>query len=72
MFSIQRFSEVTDQSGMAIESVIPGNPLLWVLLMQSFKMGISRMSVIPENLLFPNPSLQKTTGSHEVKNNLAE
>ena len=45
---------------MAIQSVIPGNPLLWVFLMQSFKMGISRMFVIPENLLFPNLFLPKT------------
>ena len=27
-FAIQRFSEVTDHLGMAILSIIPGNPLL--------------------------------------------
>ena len=32
---LQRFSEVPDQSGMAILSVTPGNPLLWTFLMQN-------------------------------------
>ena len=27
--TVQRFSEVTDQLGMGILSVIAGNPLLW-------------------------------------------
>ena len=27
------FSEVTDQLGLAVLSVIPGNPLLWIFLM---------------------------------------
>ena len=53
---IQRFLEVTDQLGMVILSVIYGNPLLWAL-----NLGIVKMSVIPENPLFPNPVLPKTS-----------
>ena len=60
-FHIQRFSEVTDQSGMAILSVIPGNPLLWAFLMEIFNLGIVKTSVTPENPLFPNPVLPKTS-----------
>ena len=58
---LQRFSEVPDQLGMAILSVIPENPLLWAFLMQNFNLGIAKMSVIPENPLFPNPVLPKTS-----------
>ena len=49
---IQRFSEVPDQFGMAILSVIPGNLLLWTFLPQNFKLGIAKMSVTPENPAF--------------------
>ena len=52
---VQRFSEVTDQLGMAILSVTPGNPLLWSFSTQTFNLGIVKMSVIPKNPLFPNP-----------------
>ena len=55
---IQRFSEVTDQLGTAILSVIPRNPLLWAFLMENLNLG---RSVIPENPLFPNPLLSKTS-----------
>ena len=58
---LQRFSEVPDQLGMAILSIIPGNPLLWTFLMKNFNLGIAKMSVIPENPLFPNPVLPKTS-----------
>ena len=58
---IQRFSEVPDQLGMTILSVIPGNPLLWAFLMQNLNLGIAKMSVIHENPLFPNPVLPKTS-----------
>ena len=58
---LQRFSEVTDQLGMTILSVIPGNPFLWAFLMENFNLGIAKMSVIPENPLFPNPVLPKTS-----------
>ena len=60
---IQRFSEVPDQLGMAVLSVTPGNLLLWTLLMQNFNSGISKISVTPENPLFPNPVLPKTSVS---------
>ena len=46
---------------MTILSVIPENPLLWAFLMQNFNLGIAKMSVIPENQLFPNPVLPKTS-----------
>ena len=52
---IQRFSEIPDQVGMSILSVIPENLLLWAFLMQNINFGITKMSVIPENLVFPNP-----------------
>ena len=58
-FSLQRFSEVTDQLGMAILSVTSENPLLWAFLMENFNLGIAKMSVTPENPLFPNPVLPK-------------
>ena len=46
---------------MAILSIIPGNPLVRTFLMQNFNFGIAKMSQIPENPLFPNPLLQKTS-----------
>ena len=46
---------------MAILSVTPENPLLWTFLMENFNLGIAKMSVIPENPLFPNPVLPKTS-----------
>ena len=46
---------------MAILSVTPENPLLWAFLMENFNLGIAKMSVIPENPLFPNPVLPKTS-----------
>ena len=46
---------------MAILSVIPGNPLLWAFLMENFDLGIVKTSATPENLLFPNPVLPKTS-----------
>ena len=58
---LQRFSEVTDQLGMAIFSVTLENPLLWAFLMEFFNLGIAKMSVTPENPLFPNPVLPKTS-----------
>ena len=61
MSTVQRFSEVPDQLGMAILSVTPENPLLWTFLMQNFNLGIAKMSVIPENPVFPNPVLPKTS-----------
>ena len=60
---VQMFSEVPDQLGMAILSIIPGNPLLWAFLMENFNLGTAKMSVIPENPLFPNPVLPKTSVS---------
>ena len=33
---VQSFSEVTDQLGMVVLSVIPGNPFLWTFLMENF------------------------------------
>ena len=58
---VQRFPEVTDQLGMAILSVIPGNPLLWAFLMENFNLGIAKMFVTSENPLFPNPLPPKTS-----------
>ena len=55
------FTEVPDQLGMAILSIITGNPLLWTFLMQHFNLGIVKMSLIVENPLFPNPVLPKTS-----------
>ena len=46
---IQRFSEVPAHLGMAILSVIPGNPLLWTFLMQNFNLEIAKISVISES-----------------------
>ena len=46
---LQRFPEVPDQLGLAILSVVPGNPLLWTFLMQNFNLGIVKISVIPES-----------------------
>ena len=46
---------------MAILSVTPENPLLWAFLMENFNLGIAKMSVIPENPLFPNPVLPKNS-----------
>ena len=51
---VQRLSEVPDQLGIAILSVIPGNPLLWTFLMENFNLEIanvrySRKSVISES-----------------------
>ena len=65
-YELQRFSEVPDQLGMAILFVISGNPLLWAFLMQNFNLGIAKMSVIPENPLFPNPLLPKTSVNHFI------
>ena len=48
LFFIQRFSEVTDQLGMAILSVTPENPLLWAFHMQNFNLGIVKMTIIPK------------------------
>ena len=48
---------------MTILCVTPGNPLLWTFLMENFNLGIAKMSVIPENPLFPNPVLPKTSVS---------
>ena len=54
---VQMFSEVPDQLGMAILSVIPRNPfyVLWAILMENFHLGIAKMSFtleygISENL----------------------
>ena len=58
---LQRFSEVPDQLGMAILSVISGNPLLWAFLMQNLNLEIAKMFVISENPLYPNPVLPKTS-----------
>ena len=46
---------------MANLSATPENPLLWAFLMENFNLGMAKMSVIPENPLFPNPVLPKTT-----------
>ena len=46
---------------MAILSVTPENPLLWTFLMENFNLGIVKISVIPENQVFPNPVLPKTS-----------
>ena len=46
--------------GMDILSVTPKNPLLCAFIMQNFTLGMA-MSVIPENPLFPNPLLPKTS-----------
>ena len=54
-FEVQRFSEVPDQLGMAILSVIPENPLRWAFLTQNFNLGIAKISGIPENPVLPNP-----------------
>ena len=48
--SVQRFSEVPDQLGMAILSVTPENPLLWAFLMENFNLGIAKISVTTEDL----------------------
>ena len=45
--------------GMAIFPVISGNPVLWTFLMETFNLGIAKMSIIPENSVFPNPVLPK-------------
>ena len=58
---VQRFSEVTDQLGMAVLFVTPENPLLCAFLMENLNLGIAKMSVIPENPLFPNPVFPKTS-----------
>ena len=49
------FSEVPDQLGMAILSVTPENQLLWTFLMESFTLGIAKISVILENPVPPKP-----------------
>ena len=46
---------------MTILYVTPENPLLWAFLMENFYLGIAKMSVTPENPLFPNPVLPKTS-----------
>ena len=46
---------------MAILSVISGNLLLWTFLMENFNLGIAKTSVIPENMILPNPVLSKTS-----------
>ena len=46
---------------MAILFDTPENPLLWAFLIEIFNLGIAKMSVTPENPLFPNPVLPKTS-----------
>ena len=53
---VQRFLEVTDQFGMAILSVIPGNPLVWTFQSESEKSGISEC-VTSENLFNGFPGI---------------
>ena len=58
---LQRFSEVTDQLGMAVLSIIPGNPLLWAFYCEISVWGLPKCPLFPENPLFPNPVLPKTS-----------
>ena len=46
---------------MASLSLTPDNLLLWTFLMKNSNLGIAEMSVIPENPLFPNLLLPKTS-----------
>ena len=55
MYKVQRFSVVTDQMGMAILSVIPGNPLLWAILMENFNLGIAKCPLLPKIRYFRKP-----------------
>ena len=53
--------EVFRKFRISILTVTPENPLIWAFLMQNFNLGIAKLSVIPENPLFPNPVLPKTS-----------
>ena len=44
---------------MAKIYIISENPLLWAFLMQNVNLGIAKMSVIHENMVFPNPGPKK-------------
>ena len=46
---------------MVILSVTPKNPLLWTFRMENFHLGIAKISIIPENPVFPNPAPPKTS-----------
>ena len=35
--------------------------VVWTFLLQNINLGIAKMSVIPENPLFPNPVIPKTS-----------
>ena len=54
-FAIQRFWEVM--------SVISRNPFLWTFLMENLNLGIEKIFVIPENQVFLNPELPRTSVS---------
>ena len=54
--SVQRFSEVPDQSGMSILSVTPGNPV--TLSFHNGKCQFGDCKIVP---LVPNPVLLKTS-----------
>ena len=69
---LQRFSEVTDQLVMAILSVTPENSLLWAFLMENFKLGISKMSVTPENPLFSEFGTSENLCSPKFSRNKSE
>ena len=62
---VQRFSEVPDQLGMAILSVIPGNPLLWTFFNEKFQFGdcknvnYFRKSVVSESGTFESLFIQQ-------------
>ena len=60
---VQSFSEVPDQLGMFILSLIPANTLLWTFSMENFNLGIAKMFVILENPVFKNPVILKTSVS---------
>ena len=47
--------------GWSFRPLLPKNLLLWALLMQNFKLGMAKMSVTPENRVFLNPALPKTS-----------
>ena len=47
-----------DQLGMTILSVIPGNSLLWGILIQTFNLGIAKMFIISESVTSENLSIK--------------
>ena len=61
MYCVQRFSEVTDQLGMAILYGISGKSLYWTFLINNFNLAIAKKSIIRIHPVIPNPPLPKTS-----------